>query len=139
MVSDPYTAEGTQEWLAHPANALWIACRGNEPVAEIGIGPASKDACTIIRDKGTASITSGYTVPALRGDGVAGAVLDRALAWARAEGYTRCSVDFEAANVLARRFWLRHFQPLCISLNRCVNPAIRDGRWNADQGEKGRG
>jgi hypothetical protein len=29
-------------------------------------------------------------------------------------------VDFEAANVAASRFWLRHFSPVCYSLIRHV-------------------
>jgi hypothetical protein len=59
----------------------------------------------------------------LEGSGVATALLNRALEWARAEGYTRCAVDFEAANVPARRFWLRYFQPAALSFYRHIHAA----------------
>jgi hypothetical protein len=29
-------------------------------------------------------------------------------------GFDRLAVDFETANVLARRFWLRAFDPICL-------------------------
>jgi len=96
---------------------------GGEAVASLGLGPASHDACTIIRDEGTTSITNAFTREAARGNGVASALLNRALEWARAEGYIRCTVDFEAANVLAARFWLRHFRPVALSFYRHVNNA----------------
>ena len=38
------------------------------------------------------------------------------------------SVDFEAANQLARGFWLQHFQPICHSLLRKVDERILWGR-----------
>jgi GNAT superfamily N-acetyltransferase len=112
------------DWLREPANALWLAESGGEAVASLGIGPANHNACTIIRDPGTASIVSAFTRPDGRGSGVATALLDSALAWARSAGYRRCSVDFEAMNVPAARFWLRYFTPVCHSLGRHINPRI---------------
>jgi len=113
------------EWLADERNALWVAYRHEQPVASLGIGPSSDNACTIIRDPGTASIRSAYTLPAARGGGLASAMLDRAIAWARGEGYLRCSVDFETMNTQAARFWPRHFRPVCLSLGRHINERIR--------------
>ena len=111
-------------WMADPRNALWLAWRDGEAVASLGIGPANSNACTVIRDPGTASVMSAFTRPDARGHDVATALLDRALAWARAEGYVRCSVDFETANIPASHFWLRHFAPICHSLGRRVNPYL---------------
>jgi GNAT superfamily N-acetyltransferase len=111
-------------WLADPANALWLAYVNGEAVACLGIGPANHHACTIIRDARTASIVSAFTREDVRGAGVASALLERALAWARDEGYCRCAVDFEAMNVPAARFWLRHFTPVCYSFGRHVNARI---------------
>jgi hypothetical protein len=34
-------------------------------------------------------------------------------------GKTCCSVDFEAFNPDAATFWMRYFQPACLSLMRC--------------------
>ena len=52
--------------------------------------------------------------------GVGAALLSHALAWAKEQGYQRCSVDYEAANPPARRFWERWFEPVVFSLMRVV-------------------
>jgi GNAT superfamily N-acetyltransferase len=109
-----------QAWLQDPANALWLAYNGADAIACLGQGPASPEACDLIADEGTTSIVSAFTKPRARGQGLAMALLDEALAWARAEGYERCAVDFESMNVLAARFWMRHFQPVCCYLMRYV-------------------
>lgn len=119
--ADGGSLEHYAAWLANTANALWLAERGGRAVACLGMGPANRDACAIIGDEGTTSIISAFTVEEARGDGVATILLNRGLEWARAEGYARCAVDFEAMNVLGARFWLRHFQPVCYSLYRHVN------------------
>jgi GNAT superfamily N-acetyltransferase len=118
---NPDDPDDCEKWVNDPALALWLAFDRDQAVASLGLGPASEDACTIIRDKGTASITHAFTRPAARGSGLATALLNRALEWARAEGYTRCAVDFEAANVLAARFWLSHFQPVALSFYRQIH------------------
>lgn len=101
--------------LADPAHAFWVARDGDEAVAFLKIGPATLNACAVIVDPGTASITGAYTRPDLRGRGVAAALLARGLAWAAEAGYARCSVDFEPMNTPAARFWLAHFQLVCLS------------------------
>jgi GNAT superfamily N-acetyltransferase len=111
-------------WLADPAHALWLAYQDGKAVAYLRIEPANEDACTLIRDPGTASITGAYTMPQARGGGIGSALLDRALGWAREEGYVRCAVDFEPMNVLAARFWLRHFRPVCYALARQIDDRI---------------
>jgi GNAT superfamily N-acetyltransferase len=108
------------DWLSTPGNALWFAYQGDEPLGYLGITPNSQDACTIIRDPGTASIVKAYTLPAARGTGVGFTLLNHALAWAKEQGYLRCSVDYEAANPPARRFWERWFEPVVFSMMRVV-------------------
>ncbi len=109
------------EWLADPGKALFLADCGGEDVAFMKIGPASRDACTIIRDETTASVVGAFTVEERRGEGIATVLLNRALGWAGANGYTRCAVDFEPMNNWARRFWLRYFQPVCYTLARHID------------------
>jgi GNAT superfamily N-acetyltransferase len=113
-----------EEWLREPANALWLAYEGGEAVGCMGIGPGNPDACAIIRDEKTASIVSAFTQERARGRGIAKALLNRSLEWARVEGYERCAVDFEPMNFLAARFWLRCFEPVCYSLMRCIDGRI---------------
>ncbi len=121
------TRERLERWLRDPANALWLACEGAEAVAYMRQGPASTDACTIIRDEGTTSIVGAYTEPQARGRGVATALLARALEWGRDQGYQRCAVDFEPMNILAARFWPAHFRLVSLALHRQVDE--RAGRF----------
>lgn len=107
--------------LADPASALWLASHEGQPVAYLLNGPASGDACTIIFDEGTTSITGAYTLPEARGAGMATALLNRALMWARDTGYVRCAVDFEPMNPQARRFWLRYFTPVSYAVERHID------------------
>jgi GNAT superfamily N-acetyltransferase len=100
---------------------VWLADHQGEAVAYMRLGPASEDACTIIRDDKTCSITGAFTSEKARGRGIATALLDRSLRWARAQAYERCAVDFEPMNPLATRFWLRHFEPVCYTLVRHVD------------------
>lgn len=113
-----------KEWLGNPANAIWLAYQATGAVACMGQGPANPDACTIIRDPGTTSIVSAFTQESARGQGIATALLNRVLAWARTEGYERCAVDWEPMNSLANRFWTRHFQPVTYALVRHIDERI---------------
>lgn len=117
----PPARRGEEEWLADPAHALWLGYDGTEAVAFLKQGPANPDACMIIADEGTSSIVGAYTRADVRGRGMASALLDRALEWARTAGYTRCAVDFEPMNPTAARFWLQHFCPVCYTLARHVD------------------
>jgi GNAT superfamily N-acetyltransferase len=110
-----------QAWLQDPEKAIWLADDGCKAVAYLGLGPASEDASTIIRDEKTASIFGAFAEEQARGQGLATALLNRSLAWAHAAGYSRCAVDFEPMNPLASRFWLRHFEPVCYTLVRSVD------------------
>ena len=111
-------------WLSSPGNAVWLAYQDEQPLGYLRITPSSQDACTIIRDPGTASIVKAYTLPEARGLGVGAALLNHALIWAKEQGYQRCSVDYEAANPPARRFWQRWFDPVVVSLMRVVADRI---------------
>ena len=103
-----------------PANAFWLAFMDDQPVASIAFGPASQEACTIIVDRGTTSISSAFTLPDMRRTGIATRLLNIGLEWARAQGYQRCAVDFEAANPLAAHYWLRNFHLVCVTLMRSL-------------------
>jgi GNAT superfamily N-acetyltransferase len=113
-----------EQWLTNSDNALWLAYQGREVTACMGFEPASPDACYIIRDEKTTSITSAFTAESERGNGIATTLLNHALAWARSVGYQRCAVDFEPQNIPATRFWLRHFQPICYSQIRHVDERV---------------
>lgn len=109
-----------EEWLQNPGKAIWLACQEKEPIAFLRIGPANADACTIINDDKTTSITGAFTRDDSRGAGIATALLNQSLDWVRAQGYERCAVDFEPMNHWARRFWLRYFTAVCYTFIRQV-------------------
>lgn len=113
-----------EEWLQNPGKAVWLACRPDRPVAFMRLGPADDDACTIIIDEKTTSIYGAFTKEEVRGSGIATALLDHALKSARASGYERCAVSFEPMNLLGRRFWLRYFKPVCISVVRHIDERL---------------
>jgi GNAT superfamily N-acetyltransferase len=116
----PEDSEWWEARIADPACAVWIAEGGAGPVGYLIQGPASDDACDLIVDPATSSITGAYVVPDARNGGAATALLLHAVEWARAQGYERLSVDFESANLEGSRFWLRHFRPVVVSLARTV-------------------
>ena len=98
--------------------AVFFAEVSGQVAGYLLVGPASDDAATVIRDPGTASISGAFVRPEDRRGGVADALLDAAVSWAREGGYGRIAVDFETANLLATRFWTRHFRPVTHSLAR---------------------
>jgi len=107
--------------LNDPAQAMWLAHAGHKTVGCMALGPANSDACAIIQDDKTASIMMAFTRESARNKGVAMALLNRSLEWARSQGYERCAVDFETMNFLASRFWRKWFEPVCYSLVRCID------------------
>lgn len=121
-----------EEWFADSQHALWLAYHNGEAASYLCIESSSHNGLPVADDV-TASITGAYTVPAMRGHGVGVALLNRALEWAQANGYQKCAVDFESANLLGSQFWLSHFQPVCYSLARRVDERLA---WaNSEQSE----
>jgi len=110
-----------EEWLRNPEKDVWLAYRKAEPVAFMRFGPADHDVCTIIIDEKTTSIYAAFTKDKAREEGVATALLARALQSARDSGYERCAVPFEPMNILGSRFWLKHFDPVCYSVVRYLD------------------
>ena len=108
--------------LEDPAVATLVAERDGALVAFLRIGPCATDIATIVRDPGTASVTSAFTRPEIRGSEVASHLLAAAVDWAHGEGYERWAVDHESANGEAVRFWARHATPVAISLSRRLAP-----------------
>jgi GNAT superfamily N-acetyltransferase len=113
--------------IEDPAGATFVGVADGRPIAFLRIGPSADDVATIVRDQRTASITSAFTVPEHRGSGVATALLDAAVAWAREGGYLRWAVDHEAANGEASRFWARHATPVARSMARRLPHATVPG------------
>jgi GNAT superfamily N-acetyltransferase len=110
--------------LSEPGHAAWLAFDGGQVVGFIALEPGDDCECELLQDPGTVNISGAFTIEPARGKGAAASLLHHALAWARAQGYRRCAVDFEAMNTLAARFWLRWFQPVSYSLVRSIDERI---------------
>jgi len=100
---------------------MWLAYKDSMPVGFIRIGPSDPRAACFTWDERTAYIDHVFVEEGLRNAGIGTTLLGRAMDWARSTGYKRCTVDFESANAAARNFWLKHFQPVCLILCRCVD------------------
>jgi GNAT superfamily N-acetyltransferase len=113
-----------EEWLNNPDKVVWLAYQNGEPVAFMRLGPADEEVCLIIQDEKTTSIYAAFTEAKARREGVATALLNHALAHAKAAGYVRCAVSYEPMNVLGSRFWLKHFNSVCLSAVRHIDERI---------------
>jgi GNAT superfamily N-acetyltransferase len=103
-------------WLGSPSKAVWLADRRGEAVAYMQV--CRLDEKVLVTDEKTAWVQGAYTKQDLRGQGIGAALLRECVEWARSQAYERLAVDFEGENVLGRRFWLKHFEPVAVSLVR---------------------
>ena len=110
-----------EEWLQNPNKVVWLAYWKEEPVALMRLGPADEDVATIILDKKTTSIYAAFTKEKVRREGIATALLAHAIQSAKKAGYERCAVSFEPMNALGKRFWLKTFNPVCLSMVRHID------------------
>lgn len=116
--------EGIENWLKEPKNAVWLAYEGEKVIGCMALITGYEESCRIVQDEGTISIISAFTDQQARSHGIATALLNRSLTWAKNEGYVRCGVDFEPMNVPAARFWSKRFEPVCYSVLRTIDDRI---------------
>jgi GNAT superfamily N-acetyltransferase len=110
--------------LAAADEAVWIASGGTDVLSYLHVRPPRGDVCRIVQEPATLSIGGAFTVPEARGRGIAGALVAVVESWAREAGYSRLAVDFESANLSARRFWLSQFEPVCLSFERHLDDRL---------------
>jgi hypothetical protein len=80
--------------------------------------------CELVQDEGTLGINFAYTEKNMRNTGLASNILGNVLNWGLKNNMKRCSVDFESANIEGRKFWLKHFNPVCYSAIRKLDDRI---------------
>ncbi|UCG42081.1 MAG: GNAT family N-acetyltransferase [candidate division WOR-3 bacterium] len=105
-----------RDWLGDRSKAVWLAYRGAEAAGYLQA--CRLDEKVLVTDDRTAWVQGAYTRQDLRNQGIAAALLRECVEWAGSEGFERLAVDFEGENVLGRRFWLKHFEPVAVSLVR---------------------
>lgn len=119
MVPQPSTdAAEFAALLDDPNNSVWLALDGDTLAGFMRFEGRSHGAAAIVEDDATTAITGAYVRPAYRGRGAAPALLDAALRHYAAQGFARCSVDFESFNPEAAHFWPKYFEPVCVSVLR---------------------
>jgi GNAT superfamily N-acetyltransferase len=93
-------------------DVLFVYWKNGEPAAYFTVGPCrGLEEGFLLRDSNTAQILGAYARPDSRGKDIGKALLNRALAWAREQGYARMFVEHETANVYGGPFWRKHFSP----------------------------
>ncbi|HEY1168995.1 MAG TPA: GNAT family N-acetyltransferase [Candidatus Limnocylindrales bacterium] len=125
--------EELARWIETPGESVWFSRLGSRALSFIYLRPPHDDVCQAVRHPGTISIGGAFTVPDARRTGVGTTLLSRVIEWASSAGFERLSVDFETANVLARRFWLRAFDPICLSFERHLDDRLARPRPESDR------
>jgi GNAT superfamily N-acetyltransferase len=106
------------EFLSRPQNSVWLAMDGEVPVGFIRYDGYDSDGVEIMASEAAVYITGAYVRPAYRGRKVGAALLDAALRDYASRGFTCCAVNFESFNPEAASFWMRYFEPVCLSVLR---------------------
>lgn len=121
---EPESPAELGDMLRQPGNLAWMAWYGNEAVGYMKVAPIEDGAAWIVNGEKKFAVNGAYVKPEHRGKGIAKSLLSAIMDWALNEGFVRCSVDFEATNFEACRFWLGHFQPVCRSMVRRLDERI---------------
>jgi GNAT superfamily N-acetyltransferase len=69
----------------------------------------------------TLTINFAFCHPNHRRQGFSRILLDEILKWGRYQHLKRCTVDFESANYLGAKFWLRYFKPISYNVIRKID------------------
>jgi hypothetical protein len=110
-----FLSEGKKTFVAKKDEEVIACIRG-----ELNKGPG----CDLFDVEGSLGIDFAYTNTAVRQKGMATRLLNELMMWGSEQGMTRCVVDFEAANLVAKGFWLKHFRPICHSVIRRLDERI---------------
>ncbi len=124
---EPKKAEDLRAILNEPGNFAWMARQDGEAVGYMRIAPIEHGAAWMVNGERKFAVNGAYVRPEHRGRGIARTLLSAVMDWGAEEGFSRCSVDFEATNPEACGFWLKHFQPVCRSMVRRLDERILKG------------
>lgn len=124
-VADAQVALADLEAHRADGDQLFVYREGGEALGYLIIGPcAGRSEGRLLEGTSTAQIRSAFTVPAARRRGVGAALLQRAIAWARAAGFERLFVEHETAKLSGGAFWQRHFAPYLLFSLRYVDRTL---------------
>ena len=104
---------------------LFVYREGGETLAYLIVGRcAGGSEGRLLAGTSTAQVRSAFTLPAARRRGIGAALLQHAVAWARAHGFERLFVEHETANLHGGAFWQRHFAPYLVFSLRYVDRTL---------------
>jgi GNAT superfamily N-acetyltransferase len=121
---EPETPEALAASFKEQGNHAWIAWSGDEALGYMRVTPTGNGAAWMVNGQSKFAINGAYVVPEHRGTGIARLLLSTIMDWGLEHGFVRCSVDFEATNPEACKFWLKHFKPVCRSFVRRLDDRI---------------
>ena len=124
LVSSPNNLDYYKNIFENNTKTIFLAKVNNEVVGFITIGKNDEEDITLLADQNTGMITGTFIQPEHRGFGIGNCLLQRCVEWSQKRDLDRIHVDFESANLLANRFWLKHFTPVLYSVKRKVNQDI---------------
>jgi hypothetical protein len=124
VVKDASLEAAVAELEAHRAagDAAFVVRDGDAPLAYLIVGPCPGET----EGRAAGGYGDGAGAVGVRGargppGGIGGALLQRAVAWARDAGFERLFVEHETANPLGAPFWGRHFAPFLVFSMRYVD------------------
>ncbi len=111
-------AQSFAAFISKPENSVWMAWDGERPAGFIRFQGGEADGVEIVESEQGFFITGAYVRDEYRGQGAAVRLLNAATADYARQGYTFCGVDFESFNPEAAVFWMKYFEPVCLSVLR---------------------
>lgn len=113
-----------KSYLEDDTVILWVAEKDGALLGMMKTQFDADNASTIVMDDKSLSIQATHVIDESRNQNISRSLLQHAESWGYEKGFERLTVDFETANILARHFWLKHFQPVCHSLIRYIDDRI---------------
>ena len=110
--------------LGDPANAHWVAYENGRAVGmNTFMPPAFLSAMTV--PERTVYLYQGIVTQDARAGGVGTAILSRAVAWAREQGYEHIGLHFAAPNLQGAKFWQSSgFKPMEFGIRRRIDDRV---------------
>jgi GNAT superfamily N-acetyltransferase len=122
--TDPASHEMSLTLLNDPANAHWVAYEDGRPVGMNTFMPPAFLSAMTVPEK-TVYLFQGIVTQDARAGGVGTALLSRAAAWAREQGYEHIGLHFASPNLQGANFWQSSgFRPMEFGIRRRVDERI---------------
>lgn len=110
--------------LGDPANAHWVAYEDGRPVGMNTFMPPAFLSAMTVPDR-TVYLYQGIVTKDARAGGVGTALLSRAAAWAREQGYEHIGLHFASPNLQGAKFWQSSgFKPMEFGIRRRIDDRI---------------